>query len=115
MATREALLDAPDRDAYLARHSGLPGPRANLEQSYGAEFAAALAAAPLGKWQALSSREGLRVMRLAAITPPEPAHFESLRGVVLQDWTDATLAEQRSQAVRALAKKYTVKTTVASQ
>jgi hypothetical protein len=28
---REALLDAPDRDAYLARHSGLPGPRANLE------------------------------------------------------------------------------------
>jgi hypothetical protein len=32
-----------------------------------------------------------------------------LRGVVLQDWTDATLTEQRSAAVRALARKYTVK------
>ena len=30
MSTREALLDAPDRDAYLAHHSGLPGPRADL-------------------------------------------------------------------------------------
>jgi hypothetical protein len=29
--------------------------------------------------------------------------------VVLQDWTDAVMAEQRSAAVRALAKKYTVK------
>jgi hypothetical protein len=32
-----------------------------------------------------------------------------LGGVVLQDWTDATLAEQRSAAVRVLAKKYTVR------
>jgi hypothetical protein len=29
--------------------------------------------------------------------------------VILHDWTDATLSEQRSAAVRALAKKYTVK------
>jgi hypothetical protein len=29
--------------------------------------------------------------------------------VVLQDWIDATMAEQRTAAVRALAKKYTVK------
>ncbi len=47
-------------------------------------------------------------MRLDAITPPKPAAFEDLRGVVLQDWTDATMAEQRTAAVRALAKKYTV-------
>ncbi len=40
-----------------------------------------------------------------------PAEFEKLRGVVLQDWTDATMAEQRSAAVRALEKKYTVKAT----
>ena len=30
--------------------------------------------------------------------------------MVLQDWTDAVMAEQRSAAVRALAQKYTVKT-----
>ena len=38
---------------------------------------------------------------------PEPADFEALRGVVLQDWTDAMMAEQRTAAVRALGKKYT--------
>jgi hypothetical protein len=32
-----------------------------------------------------------------------------VRGVVLQDWTDATMAEKRTAAVRALAKKYPVK------
>jgi hypothetical protein len=31
VSTREALLDASDRDAFLVRHSNLPGPRANLE------------------------------------------------------------------------------------
>ena len=43
------------------------------------------------------------------MTPARPAAFEDLRGVVLQDWTDAVMAEQRSAAVRALAKKYTIK------
>jgi hypothetical protein len=51
----------------------------------------------------------LRVMRLESITQLKPAVFESLRGVVQQDWTDAIMAEQRTAAVRALAKKYTVK------
>jgi hypothetical protein len=35
--------------------------------------------------------------------------FQVLRGVVLHDWTDATAAEQRTAAVRALARKYKVK------
>lgn len=89
-------------------------PRANLEQSYGSEFAKALETAPTGKWQALPSREGWRAMRLESITSAKPADFERLRGVVLQDWTDVTLAEQRSAAVRALARKYTVKVTAPS-
>ena len=38
-----------------------------------------------------------------------PPTSKSIQGVVLHDWTDATLAEQRSAAVRALAKKYTIK------
>ena len=48
-------------------------------------------------------------MRLNAAYAPKPADFETLRGVVLQDWTDATASEQRTAAVRALAKKYKVK------
>jgi hypothetical protein len=90
-------------------------PRANLEQSYGAAFVAALEAVPPGKWQVLPSREGWRAMRLESITPPRPADFENLRGIVLQDWTDTTLAKQRSAAVQALAKKYIVQVTASSQ
>jgi hypothetical protein len=48
-------------------------------------------------------------MQLESVTPPNPADFEALRGAVVQDWIDAKMAEQRTAAVRALAKKYTVK------
>lgn len=84
-------------------------PRANLVQSYGAELAAALEAAPPGTWQALRTTAGWRAMRLNATSTAKPAAFEALRGVVLHDWTDATAAEQRTAAVRALTRKYTVK------
>ncbi len=84
-------------------------PHENLVQSYGAELARALVQSEPGKWHALRTREGWRAMRLNAITPPKPAAFKTLRGVVLHDWTDAIAAEQRTGAVRALAKKYKVK------
>jgi PPIC-type PPIASE domain len=84
-------------------------PRENLVQSYGEEFAKELAVVPPGEWRAMKTRSGWRAMRLESISKPQPADFESLRGVVLHDWTDATLQEQRSAAVKALAKKYMVK------
>ena len=64
---------------------------------------------PIGEWRALITKDGWRAMRLNAIGQARPAVFETLRGVVLQDWTDATLSEQRSTAVRVLTKKYQVK------
>jgi hypothetical protein len=84
-------------------------PHGNLVQSYGQAFAEELESLPLGEWRALQTRSGWRAMRLEATTPPRPADFEQLRGVVLQDWTDATLAQQRSTAVSAMARKYTIK------
>jgi PPIC-type PPIASE domain len=84
-------------------------PHSNLVQSYGAEFAKLLEGLPPGEWQALQTREGWRAMRLDAVTAGKPASFEVLRGVVLQDWTDATMAAQRTAAVRTLAKKYKVR------
>jgi hypothetical protein len=83
-------------------------PHANLVHSYGEEFAAALESAPAGEWRVLPTRDGARVMRLESIAPPKPAVFERLRGVILQDWTDATMSEQRTAAVRALARKYRI-------
>jgi hypothetical protein len=83
-------------------------PQANLVQSYGPELARTLTESKPNEWRALHTRDGWRAMRLNAITPPKPAVFQVLRGVVLHDWTDATAAEQRTAAVRALAKKYKV-------
>ncbi len=85
-------------------------PLSNLVQSYGPDFAKALEKLPPGEWRAQATREGWRAMRLDAISAPKPTPFEAVQGVVLQDWTDATMAEQRTSAVRELARKYQIKT-----
>jgi hypothetical protein len=84
-------------------------PRQNLVDSYGPEFANAIEAAEPGVWQPLKTREGWRAMKLDAKTASKPAVFESIRGVVRQDWTDREAAEQRTAAVRKLATKYKIK------
>jgi hypothetical protein len=113
--------EAAIRDFVKALNSGTPGdakaglrvfkgrPHSNLVESYGAEFAKALVESQPSLWQALRARDAWRAVRLNLVTPPKPAVFETLRGVVLHDWTDAVAAEQRTAAVRALAKKYTIK------
>jgi hypothetical protein len=118
--------EADVRRFVAALNGGTPGdakaglrvfkgrPHANLVQSYGAAFARALVESEPGTWHALRTREGWRAMRLNATTPPKPAVFEVLRGVVLHDWTDTVAAEQRSAAVRALARKYKVRHEVAA-
>jgi hypothetical protein len=83
--------------------------------SYGEEFLASLEGSPTGQWRVLRSRSGWHAIRLDSTTPARPADFETLRGVVLQDWTDAMMSEQRSAAVHALEKKYTVKVTGGSR
>lgn len=103
----------PETEAGLRIFKGRP--LTNLVQSYGAEFAQALETSPAGEWHAVRSGEKWRAIRLGTVTPARPADFETLRGVVLQDWTDATLAVQRSAAVRVLAKKYTIKTQAAGE
>lgn len=109
-----------------ALNAGVPGdakaglrvfkgrPQSNIVQSYGAEFGQALEALPMGTWRALPHLDGWRVMRVEAVTPTKAAEFDALRGVVLQDWTDAVMSEQRSAAVRALAGKYSVRVEAAA-
>ena len=84
-------------------------PLGNVALSYGAEFAKALESSPPGEWRAMNTREGWRAIRLEQLSAAKPASFDALRNVVLQDWTDSAMAEQRTQAVRALAKKYRVR------
>jgi hypothetical protein len=119
--------EAAVREFATALDSGVPGdakaglrvfkgrPHASLVESYGAEFARALAEAQPDVWQAVHTRDGWRAMRVNAITPAKPAVFEALRGVVLHDWIDATAAEQRTAVVRALARKYKIRYEVPTQ
>jgi hypothetical protein len=85
-------------------------PRNNIVQSYGEDAAKSLAALAPGQWTAVAQRDGWRVLRLVALTAPQPASYEELRGIALQDWKDTTMSEQRSAAVREMARKYTVRT-----
>jgi len=96
-----------DAQAGLRVFKARPYP--NLEQSYGTEFAQQLAAAPEGVWQALQARDGWRAVRLVAQTPAIPADFKVLRNIVLQDWRDEAAAQQRTDAVNQLAKKYEIR------
>ena len=123
---QEAVLSGDNSETAVrafaaALNAGTPGetkaglrifkdrPQNNIVQSYGDEFAEALRQSPTDIWQALPTRNGWRAIRLESITPPKPADYEVLRGVVLQDWKDATASALRSDTVRALAKKYTIK------
>jgi hypothetical protein len=119
-ALSDNAAEAAVRDFVTALNQGTPGdakaglrvfkarPRSNLLESYGLEFTAALEQAQPGVWLALQTRDGWRAIRLNKTTPPRPANFEALRGPVLHDWKDAQASEQRTTAVRALAKKYKV-------
>jgi len=119
--------EAAVRDFVKQLNSGTPGdakaglrvfkgrPYANLLQSYGPEVTKAIVEAKPGEWRALKTREGWRAMRLNTAIPPKPAVFEVMRGPIQHDWTDAAAAEQRTAAVRALAKKYKIKHEISTQ
>ena len=63
--------DPADAQAGLRVFTGRP--YTNVVQSYGADFAKALEAAPRDEWRVLPSLEGARVMRLKSVTPAKPA------------------------------------------
>jgi hypothetical protein len=123
---QEAVLSGDTSEAAVrsfveALNAGTPGdakaglrifkgrPHANLVQSYGADFTKALEASPVGEWRTFKATDGWHAMQLVSIAAAQPADYLALRNAVFQDWRDATAAEQRSAAVRALAKKYKVK------
>lgn len=84
-------------------------PHDSLVQSYGEAFVKALGEQADPQWRAVAAKDGWRAVRVQACKPAQPADFEAFRGVVLQDWRDATAAEQRTAAVRALTRKYSVR------
>ena len=105
-----ALNAGTPRDSRAGLRVFKDRPRNNIVQSYGVDVAQSLAAMEPGRWTALPQRDGWRVLRLVALQAAQPASYEELRGIALQDWKDTVMSEQRSAAVREMARKYTVRT-----
>lgn len=112
--------EAAVRDFVAQLNSGTPGdaqaglrvfkdrPHDNLVQSYSADFPKLLEEAQPGTWQAVETGQAWHAIKVDSVIESKPADFEILRGVVLQDWKDATASEQRTAAVRQMAKKYKI-------
>ncbi len=84
-------------------------PVATITPAFGAAFTEALARQPLQRWVALDSQDGPRAILVEARADGHPAAFEALREKVLLDWRDQRMAELRTDAVRKLGDKYTLR------
>lgn len=84
-------------------------PEPTIVQTYGEAFTEALKKAGPDEWVALQAKDGWHAIRVTAMTPGKIADYETVRNVVLQDWTDQVMAELRTEAVRSQARKYTIR------
>ena len=96
-----------DAKAGLRVFKNRPVP--TIDQAYGPEFTKALAALAAGEWNALSTRDGWRAIRVTGVIPAVPADFDNRHADIAQGWRDSVGSEQRTSAVRLLAKKYRVR------
>jgi hypothetical protein len=97
----------PDSQAGLRVFESRPYP--TIVQGYGEDAARDLQSLALGQWQAVHTRDGWRAMRVQSVMPSQPANFQQMYNVVLQDWTDEVMAAQRSAAVKQMADKYIIR------
>jgi parvulin-like peptidyl-prolyl cis-trans isomerase-like protein len=118
--SEEALRELVRRLNSATSSRGVPSrvldsqPHDSLVKAYGEGFVRLLAASPRDEWRLLKSSIGPRVVRLDSVAPAVPADFDKVGDVVLRDWIDATMAEQRSAAILAMERRYTVKVTGSS-
>ena len=85
-------------------------PLASIRQVFGDGVAEQLADVPLKRWQAMQTAQGPRAMMVELRQDGRTARFEDVRDTVQQDWHDQRMAELRTQAVRALTQKYSLRT-----
>lgn len=112
-----AFVDALAAGAADTERSGLRifrgRPVGSIREGFGGAFTDRLATLPLQRWQVVDSNDGPRAVLVEARAEGTPADFEAIRERVAQDWRDQRMAELRTEAVRSLAVKYTLR--VASQ
>jgi hypothetical protein len=86
-------------------------PLNTIVQSFGADFANALEKLPTGQWNALPSKEGIRIVQVQRREAGESVDFNAVQGTVQRDWRDAKEQELLAAAIHDLEKKYTIQRT----
>jgi hypothetical protein len=85
-------------------------PAREVERVFGAEFAAALDALPVGGWQGpVRSGYGLHLVELRARTPGRAATLDESRSALERDWLHDRSAAANQTFYEALRKRYTVR------
>lgn len=83
--------------------------REDVAAQFGAAFADALAALPVGRWQGpVESGYGLHVVKVAARAEGRPVPFEEARPRVVERWHDARQRDDRARFFARLREKYDV-------
>jgi len=84
-------------------------PLASIKQAFGEDFANQLADVPLKQWQAMQTAQGPRAMMVEVRHAGQTVRFEDVSDTVQKDWFDQRMAELRTDAVRALTEKYSLR------
>lgn len=98
---------APDAQGSLRIFKDRP--RTNLVKSYGVSFAQALEKQAVGPWAAVQSQDGLRVVRLTAMTPGQTIDFDRIKEQVYKDWKEDAASQLTKNAIREMAKKFRIR------
>ena len=106
-ATALNAQQAPDAEGSLRIFKDRPRP--NLVKSYGEAFANALNKQVIGSWQTVQSQDGLRVVRLTAMTPGQSVSFDTIKEQVYKDWKEDTSSQLTKNAIREMAKKFRIR------
>ncbi|MFN3615080.1 MAG: peptidyl-prolyl cis-trans isomerase, partial [Rubrimonas sp.] len=83
-------------------------PRPVLEQVFGPDMVAAVAALPEGVWAPLDTVNGWQAALFEGATPGEAADFEAMRLAVAAEWREAAMRRAARQSVEALMAGYRV-------
>lgn len=105
----DTLNDAGDThvESGLRIYRGRPLP--SITPAFGADFTEQLLALPLARWHAVDTDAGPRAIYIEQRQPGAEADFATVREAVLADWRDQRMAELRTDAVRALGDRYTLR------
>jgi parvulin-like peptidyl-prolyl isomerase len=98
-----------DGDVFMMPLAYAGVAEADLRRDYGAEFAAVVAAAPVGVWTGpVQSPFGWHLVRVEGRTPAQTSDFAAVREAVRARWLEDSLARARAADRRKLRRLYRI-------